>query len=670
MQLLQNGKQQFFDQNGAPLANGSVYFYAPGTTNPVPTYQDPNGATLNTNPIQLDSRGQAIIWGTGTFRQVLKDAAGNTLWDQLVKDSSAGLLGNISDNTFVAGTDFTPGVTASLTLSVPPLSANNLWVFFDGAFQDDSQSSLSGSTLTFSSPIPVGVTKVTVKIGATVSVGTPSDGAVYNSTVASNAAIDGAKLSYRHGAASSVARTVKNKFQDVVSVKDFGAKGDGATDDTTAITAADTYAISVGARLYFPAGTYMASQLVVNSGSYWTGDRPGTVLKQIVGSNKDFIYGANSTANWGQADPATYVNGYTLERLIIDGNWNAGAGNTAGNGVVIFGAGPVIRDVYIRNVFGHALRTEYPPSGGAWNTSTVEGCFENIKIDTCGQRGWWFNGPNDSVVHNVIVVDAGQSASNTYDAFYFDSNGIARCTGLHGWNRQNSARHQFVLNLQPGSQSEFIDCQFEGGYAANVGIFSQRNIFSDSCRYFAAWNGVNIYMGRTATLNVIRGVLDGPSAGRPVVSGIIMGSAAGDYIADNDIDCKFIAQENNIIAFTNYNGGNNRVRGNCYNATSASIVGVPNANDDVDLAIHNAGGTSHVNNRRQTTSQTVNASASVTWTFPYPFSANPSVKWSPRGPSGNITSGIWITALSATSVTIFNNNGVSMTLDIEASATN
>jgi hypothetical protein len=71
--------------------------------------------------------------------------------------------GAIADQTFSSGTNFTPGVTTSLTLSNSFANASQLWVFFDGTFQVDDQYSLSGTTLTFTSAIPVGVSKVYVK---------------------------------------------------------------------------------------------------------------------------------------------------------------------------------------------------------------------------------------------------------------------------------------------------------------------------------------------------------------------------------------------------------------------------------------------------------------------------------------------------------------------------
>ena len=55
---------------------------------------------------------------------------------------------------------------------------------------------------------------------------------------------------------STTARTLANRFADVVNVKDFGAVGNGATDDTAAIQVALASVFSNKKSLYFPAGIY------------------------------------------------------------------------------------------------------------------------------------------------------------------------------------------------------------------------------------------------------------------------------------------------------------------------------------------------------------------------------------------------------------------------------
>lgn len=52
-------------------------------------------STLNTNPIILDSRGQAVIYGNGSYRQILRDSLGNLIWDKPVYANGSGTGGDI-----------------------------------------------------------------------------------------------------------------------------------------------------------------------------------------------------------------------------------------------------------------------------------------------------------------------------------------------------------------------------------------------------------------------------------------------------------------------------------------------------------------------------------------------------------------------------------------------
>ena len=56
--------QQFFDNNGVPLAGGLIYTYQAGTSTPLVSYTDNGGTIANSNPIVLDSAGRVPyeIW--------------------------------------------------------------------------------------------------------------------------------------------------------------------------------------------------------------------------------------------------------------------------------------------------------------------------------------------------------------------------------------------------------------------------------------------------------------------------------------------------------------------------------------------------------------------------------------------------------------------------------
>jgi hypothetical protein len=67
-------KLQFFGTDGLPHFGGKLYTYQAGTTTPIATYTDNTQNTSNTNPIILDSAGQANVWLSDSinYKYVLK----------------------------------------------------------------------------------------------------------------------------------------------------------------------------------------------------------------------------------------------------------------------------------------------------------------------------------------------------------------------------------------------------------------------------------------------------------------------------------------------------------------------------------------------------------------------------------------------------------------------
>jgi len=113
-------KQQFLDANGNPLSGGKVYSYAAGTTSPLVTYTDESGGTPNTNPVILDSRGEAEIWlGVASYKLKLTTSTDVEIWtvDNIVS-ASVQALADLSEAGGSALVGYLPAGTGAVATTV------------------------------------------------------------------------------------------------------------------------------------------------------------------------------------------------------------------------------------------------------------------------------------------------------------------------------------------------------------------------------------------------------------------------------------------------------------------------------------------------------------------------------------------------------------------------
>lgn len=127
---------------------------------------------------------------------------------------------------------------------------------------------------------------------------------VYSATSAGER-ISSDLVTFIQAGAGAQPRSVQSKLRDVVSVKDFGAVGDGIADDTAAIQAAVTHAQQSGLSVYIPSGTYKVTSTIASSGApSIVGD--GTKSVVFVSSNSitafEFAVNTTSVDGWGLYD--------------------------------------------------------------------------------------------------------------------------------------------------------------------------------------------------------------------------------------------------------------------------------------------------------------------------------------------------------------------------------
>jgi hypothetical protein len=241
---------QFFDNNGDPLVGGKLFTYAAGTTTPQVTYTSATGTTPNSNPIILNGGGRvpAEIWLTDglQYKFVLYSSTDQLIgsWDNIIGINSNFVNFTTSEEVQIA----TAGQTVfTLTTMQYQPGTNNLVVYVDGVNQVEGGSysyvETSSTVVTFTAGLHVGAVVKFV-----------------SAEILSTGVTDASNVVYTPAGTGAVSTNVQAKLRETVSVKDFGAVGDGVTDDTTAFQAALDAAEG---EVYVPPGQYNLSATLV-----------------------------------------------------------------------------------------------------------------------------------------------------------------------------------------------------------------------------------------------------------------------------------------------------------------------------------------------------------------------------------------------------------------------
>lgn len=156
------------------------------------------------------------------------------------------------------------------------------------------------------------------------------------------------------------AQRLKNIWVDVK--QDFGAKGDGVTDDTAAITSAINSLRKKGGTIYFPDGVYSVSNLVINFS-----------FVRILGQSKRAILKLKSGANTNVLSIVGLNTSYcSINSIKIDGNK---ANNTSGKGL------------YIEHNTAQTVN-DNPPNLPT-NMYDARHQLDDILIENCAEEGWF-----------------------------------------------------------------------------------------------------------------------------------------------------------------------------------------------------------------------------------------------------------------------------------------
>ena len=358
------------------------------------------------------------------------------------------------------------GSTTAFTLSAAPdADGGGLQIYIDGVYQESTTYSVSGSTLTFTEAPPLNSGIEVVKLQAEELGSTTSNLITY--TPAGTGAVD---------------TTVQTKLRESVSVKDFGAVGDGVTDDTAAIQAA----LDAGDVIVIPYGTYICHGLTCAGKTIVS---ESATLKQKTGDEDEAVLTFTGTSrlqghldvdlNTGiRAEDVVQVNGvhtYVESIYIYNGTNDAGA----------FYAFSILAG----DVVAGSIRTNAAGYAGISIDSSAD--IDRVAIDYVESIDFFYKGFRCNGDVEEIVIDkmvAKTSFTNTgEDGFLID-------TGVSGNEVQSLSIGSYISDGATANNMKLA----EGTKDVNIG-----SVFINNAQAPTETYAFNIVEGDNVSINNI-----------------------------------------------------------------------------------------------------------------------------------------------------------------------
>ena len=265
----------------------------------------------------------------------------------------------------------------------------------------------------------------------------------------------------------SRAAQVANLANEVVSVKDFGAVGDGVTDDTTAMNAAH----ATGKVIFYPSGTYLFTTLDdISTGGILGKGRSETTLKSTDTGSSDLITFTGSSS-------APVFQDFTL-KAPVSANTPV---KTGGAGLKLDAVTGEIGYTYMSNVTIAFVPTAFKTIEASY--MRIDSC-EFLGYDTAGMDIDNDNNPDsgDSVIMGCLF----NTPASTGNAIVHRASGGLKVIG----NKMLGGSTGYSLNFEGSSNTSIL--LFHGNSVENM---------TNQCMTFSRTGGTYNFSNITITGN-------------------------------------------------------------------------------------------------------------------------------------------------------------------------